>query len=181
MYIYLFAFVRKVFSVYLLCPFLGIACLWDYSTGRIPNFLQFNILGIGLIYSFCFGGWKGVLIFLLKAVLVGSVIFPLFILSMLGAGDIKIIALAAGYFPVSKLLWFAFYLAVSAAVVSVIKLLVSRSVRERIRHFLLYVRETVNTKQIKPYHQTREGQIKSSIVMSGPVLFSALLALGGVY
>jgi len=167
--------------VYLLCPFLGIACLWDYSTGKIPNFLQFNLMSIGLIYSYGISGWRGVLAFLLKVLVVTAIMFPIFILSMIGAGDVKLIALASGYFPLNKIIWFVFYLVLCAAFIGAIKLIVNRRIRLQWSHFFMYIKEVATVGEIKPYHQTHDEQVCSSIEMSGPVLFSVLLAWGGVY
>lgn len=167
--------------MYLLCPFLGIACLWDYSTGKIPNFLQFNLFSIGLIYSFYLDEWRGVLVFLTKLLIIGAILFPVFVLSMIGAGDVKIIALSAGYFPMTKIIWFIFYLMLCAAVIAVAKLVIDKRVRERLKFLANYVRRVKLSRKLEPYHPTYEKQVRSSIVMSGPVLLSVLLALGGVY
>lgn len=167
--------------MYLLCLLIGIACLWDYSSGKIPNFLQFNIFSIGLIYSFCSGGEMGIVTFLAKIVIMGFIFFPLFVLSMIGGGDVKIIALSAGYFPFSQILWFVFYLMISASLIALVKMLIDRNIRERWSFCLKYIQETISTGIVKPYHSSYKRQIKSSIVMSGPVMFSVLLAMGGVY
>lgn len=167
--------------MYLLCFFLGIACLWDYSTGRIPNFLQFNLMCIGILYSYGYGGWKGLLGFAVKVVVVGAILFPLFVLSMIGGGDVKMIALAAGYFSKEKILWFAFYIALCAAIIAIARLVISKSMRARWAYFFKYIRDFFSTGVVKPYHISHEKQVNSSIVMSGPILFSALLAWGGVY
>lgn len=191
--------------MYFLSPLLGIACLWDYSTGKIPNFLQFNIMSIGLLYSYYRSGWSSVLNFLIKVMVVGIIFLPLFMIKTIGAGDVKTLALAAGFFKVPQILWFVFYVMLSAVIFSLIIqyfnqlyqqiskskfcirsladaiLSMFRYYVKRFKLFIDYINNYKNTKQLTPYHLEYSERRNASIVMSGPMLISVILALGGVY
>lgn len=167
--------------MFILCPCLGVACLWDYETGRVPNFLQFIIFGLGLIYTFSTGGETGALFYLIKAAVMILIGFPLFRLSMIGAGDVKLIALAAGFFPAKSILWFVFYIFLSAALFSIFGFAVKKNLKERFLYLFKYMTEVSKTGELKAYNPQKSDMIKGGIVMSGPVLISALMYWGGVY
>lgn len=141
----------------LLCPFLGVACLWDYSYRRIPNFLQLLLWGVGLIFSFWNEAWRGLIAYNLTSLVVMISFYPFFVFGLLGAGDIKIIGLSAGFFRGVDIPAFLLITFLLAAVFGIIKWLYmrKRGKRERVR--------------------------KEVVIMSGPILISALLHWGGVY
>ena len=167
--------------MYLLSFLLGIACLWDYSTGKIPNFLQFHILSTGLIYSFYGYGLRGAAAFLAKVVITAGVLFLPYLLSMIGAGDVKMIALAAGFLKRPQIMLFIFFTLLAAVPPALIKILADKGMKKRFAHFFEYIEDCIKTKKVKSYHRSRDEQLKTGIAMSGPVLFSILLAIGGVY
>lgn len=167
--------------MFLLCPCLGVACLWDYETGRIPNFLIFIVGGLGMIYSFSVGGMTGFFFYLIKAAVMVLIGFPLFRLSMIGAGDVKLIAVAAGFFPSGSILWFVFYIFVAAGILSIIKIFTRKNMKERFMYFLEFMTDVSKSGRLKAYTPGKTDRKSVGIVMSGPVLISALMYWGGVY
>jgi len=57
---------------------------------RIPNWLTFPLLGLGLAYAGWLGGWNGVGDALLGAAIAGGIFIGAFILAGGGAGDAKL-------------------------------------------------------------------------------------------
>ena len=165
----------------LLCPFLGVACLWDYSERRIPNLIPSVIFGMGLLYRYCFSGWRGVFGFAISIALVTLMLFPLFRLGMLGGGDVKLIASSAGFFSGKETVIFVISVFLISAVPALVKILRTRSIRERFGYFSGYVRRSVAGRKARVYLDNREEKKKAGIALSGPILMSALLHWGGVY
>jgi len=72
----------------------GIACVTDLRSRRVPNWLVSISLLAGLIEQMCRHGWPGVLNGL-AAVLVALLLFgSMFLLGGMGAGDVKLMAAA---------------------------------------------------------------------------------------
>ena len=165
----------------LLCPFLGVACLWDYSERRIPNLIPFVIFGMGLIYKYCFFGWIGVSGFALSIVLVTLALFPLFRLGMLGGGDVKLIASSAGFFSGKEALIFVASIFLISAVPALVKIIRTKSIRERFGFLAGYAKRSVTGRKAGVYLSDREEKKRAGIALSGPILMSAILHWGGVY
>ena len=135
-----------------LCVFLAAACGYDYRQRRIPNYVILGMTIAGI-------GWRmyderapGALWYLGQAVLVMAVLYPFFKTGGLGAGDVKLMGVTAGYLPAEKILGFLFCSLLVAAMISLAKI------------------------------WKRDGKRRGGAVcLSGPVLVSVLLFLGGVY
>lgn len=139
-------------AVGVLCVFLAIACGHDYRERRIPNYV---ILGIAVTGA----GWRlyqerapGAFWYLAQAVLVMAALYPFFKTGGLGAGDVKLLGVTAGYLPAEKILGFLFCSLLAAAVISLVKIL-----------------------------RRADTRVRRGVCLSGPVLVSILLFLGGVY
>lgn len=164
-----------------LCLFLGAACVWDYTTRRIPNLLMVLLMCTGMMYSYMTKGWVGVAVYLLTVLIIATIMFIFFALSMIGGGDVKLIALAGGFFEGDRILWFVLYLMAAAAVISLIKLLCDRKLKDRFIYFFKYVSECMKSKELRPYSLNHEEFERNSIAMSGPILISVLMHWGGLY
>ncbi len=72
--------------------FLAAAFVTDVRSRRIPNLLNLIFILSGLIYQSAAGGWEG-LLFAVKGAGAGfAVLFLLYILGAVGAGDVKLFA-----------------------------------------------------------------------------------------
>ncbi len=106
-----------------LCVLLAAACGYDYRQRRIPNYVILGMTIAGI-------GWRmyderapGALWYLGQAVLVMAVLYPFFKTGGLGAGDVKLIGVTAGYLPAEKILGFLFCSLLVAALISLFKIL----------------------------------------------------------
>ncbi len=62
----------------------------DLLTKRIPNWLTFPAIGIGLLAQGWFAGWSGLFGGTLGVVLGFAFFFPIYCLGYMGAGDVKL-------------------------------------------------------------------------------------------
>ncbi len=98
--------------------FLSAAAVTDLFTRKIPNLL---------ILLFLFpGGFLLGPVFLGRLLLITLLFYPLTRFRLLGAGDVKLLSVAAGYFGMNRFLLFLFAALLSAALPSVILLLRGR-------------------------------------------------------
>ena len=68
-----------------------------------------------------------------------------------------------------------------SAAVSMIKLLQERDARDRVRYFVEYCGAVARSGKWRLYLPEKNAKKLSGVCMSGPILCSVLLGLGGVY
>lgn len=164
-----------------LCVFLAAACCFDYRYKKIPNFLIVVMVLLGVGWRFLQGGAWEVVSCAGAAVLVMCLLYPLFKVGMVGAGDVKLLGVTAGYLPFKKILVFLFLSLLIAAVVSLVKMMRKRYFLERIEYLLDYIKDVVKSGRFMLYLQNEQDRGDVGICLSGPVLVSVLLYMGGIY
>lgn len=164
-----------------LCAVLGIVCIFDYTRGKIPNFFPIGLFLWGILIKYQKTGLVGLGQYLLVAVLVLVVLYPLFRIGGLGGGDVKLLSVCAGFFPASKIILFLFLSMLFSAIFSVVILLREDNVRERAIYFCSYCVAVARSGKWRLYLPQKNGQRLRGVCMSGPVLCSVLLYMGGVY
>lgn len=164
-----------------LCASLGIVCLFDYTKGKIPNLFPVLLLVWGMMRGTCNGGIKGLGIYLIITAAILLLLYPLFRIGGLGAGDVKLLSVCSGYFSVSQIFVFLFLSMLISAVFSVIPLLKERNIRERAAYFCEYCEAVVRSGKWQLYLPCKGDKRFGGVCMSGPILCSALLCLGGLY
>lgn len=143
---------------------------------RIPNWWVASavLCGLGLILLTASeeDSFLMILSFFLRIGAVILLFFPLFVLRMMGAGDIKMMAVILGCLGLK-----AGSLAVGCgflvgAVLAFVKMLLQRSLLKRLKNLFVYLRRLFLTKEIVPYYiAQRDG--------GGVVIpFTACLFLG---
>lgn len=160
---------------------LCIVCLYDYRKQKIPNKLIGLILLAGLGRSVCLEGMYGSGRYLIVLAVVIFLLYPLFRIGGLGAGDVKLLGVCAGFFPAGDVFSFLFISLLFSAIFSMAKLVKEQNVRDRITYFCKYCRKVVKQGKWVYYLPEAGGKKLEGICMAGPVLCSVLLRLGGVY
>ena len=166
----------------LLLLLLLLAALADLKTDRIPNgFIMFGII-IGASGSL----WNNLSLrqTAVSMFLAFLLLYPLFKIGALGAGDVKVFMMIGSFLEVGAFLTVLAAAFVIGALCSLIKLLAEHNGRERMYYFLSYISEVVRTRQWKIYGehmaQDYERYRKNKIHFTIPVLFSVALRIGGV-
>lgn len=160
---------------------LCLICLVDYKRQKIPNLYTAMILMAGLGRGLYQGGVFGAGEYLLVLAVVTFLLYPLFRIGGLGAGDVKLLCTCAGYFPVDKVFSFLFISMLMSAMFSIVKLFRERNVQDRAIYFVNYCADVVKNGRWRLYMPQKGDKKLSGICMSGPILCSVLLRLGGVY
>lgn len=164
-----------------LCVLLASACFYDYGRNRIPNFLAVLTAGWGGMWRLLDGGPPGVLFYLGEAVLVMAFLYPFFKISAVGAGDVKLFGVTAGYLPFDKVLIFLFVSLLIAATFSLVKMCKENNFILRMRCLSRYLGEVIKGGSWRRYPGYGSEGRRAGIRLSGPVFFSILLYLGGAY
>ncbi|MDO5134783.1 MAG: A24 family peptidase [Eubacteriales bacterium] len=156
------------------------AMLMDLRRGRVDNGWILFGLFIGLWTRLLAEGPKGIFPFLGGGILPLLVLWWLFALHMLGAGDIKLFCVLGGFLGMVRILKCILCSMVIGAALSGAILVSCGNVRERLCYFIHYIRNLQRTKKRLPY--SREGvEHPENFHFTVPVFLSVLLCVGGVY
>lgn len=165
----------------MLCVFLCAACYFDYRHSRIPNWLTALSLSAGGMLAFWGGGILTLSEFLFRSVLAAAFFYPLFRIGTLGAGDVKLFGVCAGYLPDGKVLCFLFFALLFAAIHSLIRFVREPDPKERFCYLFSYIRQVAESGRWTLYFADKQEQKKAGVCLAGPILLSVLLYLGGMY
>ena len=164
-----------------LCLLLTTACGFDYRKRKIPNALVAVVALAGMAFRYRRDGTAGVLLYLGETAAIVALLYSFYKIGVLGAGDVKLMGTAAGYLPFDKIFLFSFVSLLIAAIISLVKLLVNKNFRERLGIFFRYLEDIGGKGALRSYPATGREKKAASVCLSGPVLLSMLLYLGGVY
>ena len=106
--------------VWIVLAVVATAAIIDIRTHRIPNLLTFPALIAGLVLQFVLNGPSGLVMGLLGAV-VGLLLFLLpFSMGGMGAGDVKLMAVAGAFLGPAGALWAALFSGVAGGVLAIV-------------------------------------------------------------
>lgn len=169
---------REMQCFFLLSAVLA-AVVFDLKKDRIPNWLILCGLAAGwstqlikeqILGIFLFFGGAGI------PILAGAFIYYF---RMMGAGDIKLLAVAGGFMGPGKVIFCMAASLFAGGILAVLLLLKRRNLKERIFYLFHYIAEQKRTGEWKPYITEKDqgGRMHFSIA----ILAGILLYVGGVY
>lgn len=164
-----------------LCILLMAACGYDYLRRKIPNRLIAIMAVLGVGWRYWEGGMEGALSCFGGAAFIMALLYPFFKIGAIGAGDVKLLGVTVGYLPVSGLLKFLFVSLLISAMVSLLKMWKEGNMLQRIQYLFLYLTDVAGCGSWRLYLEDEGEKRAAGICLSGPVLLSVLLYLGGVY
>lgn len=135
---------------------------YDVKERRIPNWWSLGavLCGLGLCILTAAQGETGwaVIGYVVRLAAVTAVMFPLYGLGMMGAGDIKMMAVMAGCLGVSAGACAIGLGFIVGAILALVKMIVQKSLRKRLAILVAYIRRLFLTKEIVPYYRAeRDG------------------------
>jgi prepilin peptidase CpaA len=133
----------------------GGAC-YDMKEHRVPNWwvISAMLCGLGLCILTAAQGQElpAVLRYMARLMAVTAVLFPLFRFRVMGAGDIKMMAVITGCMGFAagiKAIACGFLI---GAVLALVKMLIQKSLFKRLAYLTAYIRRLFLTKEIVPYY-----------------------------
>lgn len=153
------------------------AAAGDYIQGRVSNRLILAGLGAGIICRVWEDGWSGVLVFVFHAAIPIIIFFILFLMRVLGAGDIKlfsIISCLSSWREWAICVAAAFAIGAASAAVRMIR---RGNLGARLMCFASYVQTLLTERRITAYpYGAKEGD--HTIRFSIAILMGYLVSLG---
>lgn len=129
----------------------------DYKQNRIPNWMIVFGVFSGFIISFIHGGLGMLLDGILGMVLPIVLLYPVFMIGGMGAGDLKLFAVAGSYLGI-KGITISFVIAfMIGATISLVKMMYFHNFKERIYYFFSYMADLFLKGKWQLY-ETSEGQ-----------------------
>ena len=162
--------------------FLLLAVFADLKTDHIPN--GFIAIGIvtGLAGSRLYG--PGLFDSARSMIFAFLLLYPLFKIGTMGAGDGKVLIMAGSFLQVREFLIVLSTAFVIGAFFSLLKLIEERNGRERLLYLCTYVSEVIRSRQWELYGENLKKDQRSyrsnKIHFTIPVLFGAALRIGGL-
>ena len=162
-----------------LCVFLTMACIYDYLRHKIPNWLLLLFFALGLGQAMIWANPGRLFLCLVATAAVAMLTYPLFKIGCIGGGDVKLLGVCAGYFPIQKIPSFLFFSLLVAAIFSLIKMLKEHNAKERLFYLADYTLSVLRSGKWKLYTENNGNHRSFGICLSGPVFLGALLCMGG--
>lgn len=154
------------------------AAVTDLCSGRISNRLIGLGLTMGLAVQIWESGWSGFILFVIQVLFPVIVLFLLFLMRALGAGDIKLFSVVSGIWNLKVICYCMFFSFLAGAIVSLGKLLFYKNLRARLQYFCFYVWLSLTEKQIGAYDRGRSE--KETIIHFSVAIFIGFLISIGV-
>lgn len=165
------------FPVLLLLSLAVLAVLYDLGTGRIPNGIIAVGLSCGALYQIDVSGPIGI-VFYLSGAFLPLLLFSLFYyFRMIGAGDIKLLCMAGGYFGLAGSFACVTWSILFGGLFSLLYMLRRGNLERRILYFARYVSRYSKGHRWEPYMGGVGEDAKFSF--SVPILLGILWQIGG--
>ena len=152
---------------------LAAAVFFDFTKGKIPNLLVIGGGVLALILQFYLGGIAGVFRAVLGMLLPCLVLYVLFSIGVLGAGDIKLLAMTGAFLGTYRTLLCMALAFIVGAVISLVKMCHNGNYVGRMQCFAAYVQEVIRSGKWKLYDSGES--MKNRIHFSLPILIGAVI------
>ncbi len=176
-------FIGLTFCQSVLLFLLLLSALADLKTDRIPN--GFILLGMVIGMAGGVTSDRGLSDILASMLLAFLLMYPLYMIGALGAGDVKLFVMIGSFQTVEDFFSILAGAFVIGAGFSLIKLVVEKNGRERFRYFFSYLYEVWQTGHWRIYgedlKQDYHTYCKNKIHFAVPILFSAVCRIGGLF
>ena len=172
----------RILIILVLLSFL--AAILDYFKGKIPNLLIITGCCYGLIRMIYYHDFLKSIPGILFPIIV---LFPIYKIGVIGAGDIKLFSMLGFYFTFMETVFCIFSAFVLGAVISMFCFIRYGNFAERISYLVSYLRESFLAGHFRYYYSDasedpglRFEDGKTKIHLAIPIFLSVLLHVGGV-
>lgn len=178
-------------SLVLLLIFLLIAVITDFLFDKVFNVWIAVGVFCGLIDAVWRGGGEGLFWGMIYMVIPVFLLYPLFMIGCMGAGDLKLFAVIGSFLPVRELMLCLAAAFSFGAVFALLKMIKERNFIERMKYMISYFAEVMKTGIWKIYEespdpggQNGDGQrasYKNKIHFTLPIFLGVIFCKGGFF
>lgn len=168
----------------ILLVILVVATIMDLCFDKIYN--EWILVGIvtGLVCAVWQNGEKGFFPAVISMTIPIFLLYPLFMIGCLGAGDIKLLAVVGCFLTIEETVMCLGISFLIGAVLSLLKMFAKRNFLQRMRYLLSYVLDVFQSGEWKFYEEDikdRKKKQEGKIHFALPILLGVLLYEGGLY
>lgn len=164
----------------------------DYRQKKIPNWIILFGIPSGLLICFIHGGISLMVQGILGMFLPVFLLYPVFMIGTLGAGDLKLFAVVGSYIGIKGVLISLVFAFVTGAVISLMKMIYFHNFKERIYYFISYLSDIFLKGKWRLYENTesisfeKEDNFSNSSNIPGhkihfalPIFIGVMVYMGG--
>lgn len=130
---------------------ISIAFISDIKSRKIKNKLTLTFIILGLLTNLIFSGVEGLINSLLGILIPIVLLFGLYALRMLGAGDIKLLSALGAVFGAREILKIMAYSFIAGGIIALVLIMVRKNAKERLLYLFNYLKSVLLTLHIMPY------------------------------
>lgn len=156
---------------------LGIAMWYDLQYYKVPNYLIVIGLMTGFIYQFQVAGIQGIGKYILGVSFPIILLFLLFLLKAIGAGDIKLFSVIGGFWGIAfvfKIIMVALFI---GAGISIFHMIRHQNLISRLQYLAQYYSELKTEREWKPYYEAKRDGRKCVIHFTIPIALSVIVCV----
>ncbi len=142
---------HMVLNCIILSIVLAVAIIDDIRNYRIHNSVVLSGLVAGLSLSLIQGGFHGLLMSILAALIPVIILLPLFTLRMLGAGDIKLFCAIGAIMGIEFIFCSMVFAFLAGGVIALVIMLFRRNMLKRLMHIAAYLKSIYLSHSALPY------------------------------
>lgn len=179
--------VRQITVKYVCLIFLLLlALIQDIKSYKISNFIIFTGYLLSLLFFHQDNEWTSIYKWICNIIIPIVILFPLFIIKVLGAGDIKLFSVIGGFFGITFTVNLMAISFVVGGVLSLIKLIRHKNLVTRFLVFLSYIKEfhlklTTNTiREFNYIYYDKSIEGREGIIHFALAIFIAFLLKTGL-
>lgn len=173
---------RGVMCITFVILLLAATVIMDYFFDKIYNEWIIIMFVTGMSYVIRINGPEGIIKALVSMTIPFMILYPLFMIGGLGAGDIKLLSVMGCFFTAKEIFACVFISFLIGAVFSLLKMAAERNFLQRMEYLLSYVCDVFRNREWKLYEeevQDRKEKNKGKIHFAFPVLLGVMLIKGG--
>lgn len=152
------------------------AVVMDFRSWKIPNILLLAGTAVGSVCRWQAGGAEALLQGYVRMAFLITIFFLLFQMRALGAGDIKLLAMASLFLENEDCLYAILWTFLVGSVLSICKMMKEGNVKERFQYFFQYLNRCVVTQKIERYRSVNVDK-SCTIHMSLAILVGHIVYL----
>jgi prepilin peptidase CpaA len=149
----------------------------DIKTGRIKNFIVLPFIAAGPVISLIFFGSRGLLDSIAGILVPVVILFILYALKMLGAGDIKLFCAIGSIMGAKFAICSMLYSFIAGGIFAIFIMLARKNAAERMKSFFTYLKHSFLTMSLKPYTDNIGSDRSSVFCFSYAIAAGTLIRL----
>ncbi|WP_051869645.1 A24 family peptidase [Kineothrix alysoides] len=178
--------------IFVILVLLMAAVIMDFFFDKIYNEWILVLFMTGMPYTVWIGGFEGFIKALVSMTIPIFLLYPLFMIGVIGAGDVKLLSVMGSFFTVREIFICVFISFLLGAVFSLLKMAAEKNFLQRLRYLLSYVCDVFKNKEWKLYEthknefaqsnepEKRKERNKGKIHFALPIMLSVMLLKGGI-